>query len=113
MDFTVPAGADDYAPEIYYLTTKGVVTGTDSILMKPYEVQANVITLPTGAELEMDILRNGADKALEASWSLARAAWDAVGLAGTPTALSQWEGCRFRMKSGGNAGAGVAEVSAV
>lgn len=113
MDFTVPAGADDYAPEIYYLTRKGVVVDVDEVLSTPYEVQANIITLPTDAALEMDILRNGADKALEASWSLARTSWTELGLAPQPTPLSQWGGVRFRMRSGGSAGAGEAEVRAV
>ena len=112
MDFTVPAGAGTYAPEVYYLTSKGVTVEVGEVLAAPMEVQANVITLPTDAELEMDILRNDADKALEASWAVGTV-WTELGLAASPTPLSRWQGVRFRMKSGGNAGAGVAEVRGI
>jgi len=113
MDFTVPGAADSYAPEVYYLGQDGTMLTDpdDGVLATPLEVQANIITLPTDALIQFDILKNGADKALEASW-VDGPQHAEVGLA-LPTAMSRWDGVRIRAKSGGTGGAAEAEVRAV
>lgn len=114
MDFTVPGSSGQYASEVYYLTRDGEFSDSPSPtpLRAAVEVQPSIETLPTDAVLELDLLKPGGDPTVSGDWLLAQAEWTAVGL-GSPQALSDWAGIRFRMKSGGTGGAGKAHASAV
>lgn len=114
MDFTVPGTLDQYASEVYYFTRDGAWSDSPSPtpLRAALEVQPSIESLPTDAVLELDLLKPGGDPTVSGDWLLAQAEWTAVGL-GSPQALSDWAGLRFRMKSGGNAGTGSAHFGVV
>lgn len=112
MRFTVSDSSDEYAPEEYYVSTRGTLRTSPEDLDSVLEVQVFVRTLPTDAVLEMDLLQTGGDPETPAHWNIGAQSWNATGLA-TPVALSDWPGVRFRMKSGGTAGTGRVDFGRV
>ncbi len=103
MDFTVPATAGQYAPEVMYLRRSDQATQPEKadLLDLVEEVQALVVLLPTGASFELELLKPAS--APSGTWRATGRSYSTTGLK-TPEAISRWLGVRFRAKSGGTAG---------
>lgn len=93
LSFTVPAGAGDYAPEIFYFGIGAQPSQLDAV----DEARIHVAALPAGAVLEIDLLKS------DNTWATAVDTCAATGLQG----LMAFGGLKARMraKSGGAAGA--------
>lgn len=113
VTFAVPAGSGSYAPE--ELITR---QGPSLVLDKVSRLAVYVESLPATAEIEVDLLKPGADPRLAASWILDSQSLVAVGLvywgASAEHAhldLAGWPGIRLRAKSGGTAGDSIVSAS--
>jgi len=110
VTFAVPAGNGDYAPEVLYLApTNDPKSGLDCV----EQVRALVRSLPTSAEVEIDLRKpGGGDPTLDASWNL-DIGITSIAAAGLTALLEYagWPGVRIRVKSGGTAGSAVVDAS--
>lgn len=92
FSFAIPAGAGDYAPEVFYFGL-----GVEASQLDPVdEARINVAALPATATLEIDLLKN------DGTWDTAVDTCTTTGLQG----LMAFGGLKARMraKSGGTAG---------
>lgn len=102
ITFAVPVTNGEYAPEVLYLNDDN--SDPRKSLHRVDEIEGMIRSLPSGASLELDILKGGnPDPRLDASWNLN------VGTAATVAGvfgLMKMGGfcCRFRAVSGGTAG---------
>lgn len=110
--FTVPVTSGQYAPEVYYLRLDRPLTAPVTLadLASVVELQIDAVTYPTGATIEVDVLKPDSAPATAGNWRTARASYTTTGLK-TPIALSGRRGVRIRMKSGGTAETGEADVT--
>jgi hypothetical protein len=111
MDFTVPAGAGQYAAEVFYFTSDGEATGFGGNA-RINEISIAVDSIVTDAEVELDLLRPGSTpgSSTDADYFLAQRSFTTTGLQ-TIVQLAGWMGGRLRVKSGGTAGTQVLGVS--
>jgi hypothetical protein len=108
VDFTVPAGAGDYAVEVLRLKNeRNVATG---LYHQVEELVVHVESLPAGARVEVDVLKANGNPSVEADWVKNIDAAVAVGTH-APLELASWNGVRIRGKSGGAAGSAKAHVA--
>jgi hypothetical protein len=105
--FTVPAGAGAYAPEVLYLNPDNQPGTMPDIIGR---LSVNVISLPAGAQLELDLLKPGGNPKNAGDWRIAAKAFAAAGLAAL-VEIANIMGGRIRAKSGGTAGAAEADVA--
>ena len=110
--FTVSATLNEYAAEVYYLREDNPEAAPTALkdLASVIELQADLVAVPAGATLEVDVLKPDSDPATAGNWRTARQAYTTTGLK-TPVALSGRRGVRVRMKSGGTAGDGEADLA--
>jgi hypothetical protein len=99
FSFAIPAGAGDYAPEVFYFGLGAQPSQLDAV----DEARINVAALPAGAQLEIDLLK------ADGTWSTNVDTCTTTGLQG----LMAFGGLKARMrgKSGGAAGTSSGTVS--
>lgn len=108
VDFTIPATSGNYAAEVLRLQHD---SGLRSGLYHHVErLVVHVESLPTGARVEVDVLKANGNPMVEGDWVKNVDAATAVGFY-VPVELAGWNGVRVRGKSGGNAGSAKTHVS--
>lgn len=112
VNFTVPAGAGSYAPEVLELKQGDTGPGAPVTLWDHVdELREMVEALPATAQIEVDLLIAGKSGAQVADWLLnVTAPLTATGL-GPIVQLAGWYGVRVRAKSGGTGGTATVSVS--
>jgi hypothetical protein len=110
MDFAVPAGSGDYAPEILYLrrATPDTLPAESYLFDEVTELQTLIAAIPATATVEVDVLKP--NDVPGGTWRLAVQSWTTTGLK-TILALAMWDGVRIRVKSGGTAGTATVDAA--
>jgi hypothetical protein len=110
--FTVPAGAGDYAPEVFLTIAFGRVKSPAKVA----DIRLMVASLPAGAVVECDLFHVDGDEdeftdpTNTAKFYVAADSVNAAGLKSTQE-FGGWRGIRYRIKSGGTGGAAKLEAS--
>lgn len=96
--FSVPAASGDYATDVIVCRPDNAAGVPDSVV----ELDLNVVSLPSGASIEVEQLKIGGNASDDDDWMAAESitsdgAQDLI-------AFSGWPGVRIRAKSGGTDG---------
>lgn len=111
VEFDIPGTGGNYASEVVYLVQRDRTTLPKSMgeFDRVTEVQVNVISLPAGASVQIDLLKPGGDPEVAGHWRLDVVSLTALGLA-VPQPLPQARGVRVRGKSGGTSGTAEVDI---
>lgn len=102
--FVVPATAGQYAPEVLYCRASSAIQD------RVRRVSVFVESLPTLAQIEVEVLKRGGDPTNSGDWLSGPVYLNATGLA-EDLNFADWLGVRLRAKSGGSAGSAVVDAT--
>lgn len=104
LTMAIPGTAGQYAPEVLYCRM------SDSRLDLVSLLTVLIESLPTSAQIEVELLKVNGDPDVSGDWLAPLVVADAVGLYNDLT-FAEWKGVRLRGKSGGSAGNAIVDAT--